>query len=33
MSVDLSFSADLPVDPDGLVTDYPDIFERVVIAS
>ena len=32
-AVDLSFSADLPVDPDGLVTDYPDMFERVIIAS
>jgi Putative glycolipid-binding len=32
-AVDLSFSADLPVDPDGLVTDYPDMFERAVIAS
>jgi hypothetical protein len=32
-AVDLSFSADLPVDPDGLVTDYPSMFERVAIAS
>jgi hypothetical protein len=32
-AVDLSFSTDLPVDPDGLVTDYPDMFERVVITS
>jgi uncharacterized protein len=32
-AVDRSFSADLPVDPDGLVTDYPGMFERVDIAS
>ena len=32
-AVDGSFSADLPVDPDGLVTDYPGLFERVAIAS
>jgi uncharacterized protein len=32
-AVDRSFSADLPVDPDGLVTDYPGLFERVAIAS
>jgi hypothetical protein len=32
-TVDRSFSADLPVDPDGLVTDYPGLFERVAIAS
>jgi hypothetical protein len=31
-AVDLSFSADLPADLD-VVTDYPDMFERVVIAS
>jgi uncharacterized protein len=32
-AVDRSFSADLPVDADGLVTDYPALFERVAIAS
>jgi hypothetical protein len=32
-AVDRSFSADLPVDPDGLMTDYPGLFERVAIAS
>ena len=32
-AVDRSFSADLPVDSDGLVTDYPGLFERVAIAS
>jgi hypothetical protein len=32
-AVDRSFSADLPVNPDGLVTDYPGMFERVDIAS
>jgi hypothetical protein len=28
-AVDHSFSADLPVDSDGLVTDYPGLFKRV----
>ena len=28
-AVDRSFSADLPVDSDGLVTDYPGLFKRV----
>ena len=28
-----SYGANIPVDPDGLVTDYPGLFERVAIAS
>ncbi|OLP53591.1 transcriptional regulator [Rhizobium rhizosphaerae] len=28
-AADRSFSADLPVDADGLVTDYPTLFQRV----
>jgi hypothetical protein len=32
-AVDGSFSAHLPVDPDGLVTDYPGLLERIAIAS
>jgi hypothetical protein len=30
LSLDGGFTADLPVDADGLVTDYPGLFERVL---
>jgi uncharacterized protein len=29
-AADRSFSADLPVDPDGIVLDYPTLFKRLV---
>jgi hypothetical protein len=30
LSIDGGFTSDLPVDSDGLVTDYPGLFERVL---
>ena len=30
LSLDGGFTADLPVDADGLVTDYPELFKRVL---
>ena len=29
-AVDRTFAADLPVDRDGLVLDYPTLFERIM---